>query len=111
LLAISYVLAIDPGKNLHREASVSELYVERFVAMSMPTSRIASIAFGSNPARHGSSAEQFKAVSGVVTQQAFGHLAPGRISRAEDEDSFLSDVAKYQQFQMVNSTNDARATL
>ena len=33
--------------------------------------------FGSNPARRGSGAEHFKAASGVVTQQPFGHLAPG----------------------------------
>src|ERR1700676_396524 len=43
-----------------------------------------------NLARFSSGAEHLKAVSGVVTQEAFGHLAPGRISSAENEDSFSS---------------------
>jgi hypothetical protein len=45
--------------------------------------------FGSNMARLGPGAEYLETVSCVVTQKAFGHLAPGCISRAEDEDSLL----------------------
>ena len=42
-----------------------------------------------NKTRYGSGAFNFVFIARDVTQDAFGHLAAGRISGAEDQDSFL----------------------